>query len=267
MNTLFVFFLQNSIIAINITAINSQGIRSDFKNANHPHKNPTNGQRVKKPLCISLGRGCSPALNLRSLKLRTAAYPFDWLISPLTALVNGLQDDFKHLLNNCKLRPDKKGVIDSYGFQFVHDWPTVNQPVIDAINTDFITDSIISNEWKKALPQVKEKYRRRIERFKNACLGSEKIFFFRTDDMTKEQAVYLKTFLSNKFPSLNFILIIVSHNKQSWQIDGIKNFQISAFHDPKAWKKALKQLSPEFDDIEVLQDKSYRECYPLCNHY
>jgi len=124
---------------------------------------------TETPLCISLGGTCGPALNLRDLKIRTEAYPFDWLVSPFESLYRALTDDFELFLINIQVAPHKNGVIDHYGFHFTHDWPTILDHDFDPLTTDFIGCSTLYPEWEMALPSVRKKYQRRIKRFKKTC--------------------------------------------------------------------------------------------------
>src|SRR5271156_6690476 len=74
----------------------------------------------KAPLCISLGHSCGPAIHLRYFKLRTEAYPFDWITSHFDSLYQALKDDFKYFLSDLKNKPGYcDGVIDYYGFHFI----------------------------------------------------------------------------------------------------------------------------------------------------
>lgn len=200
----------------------------------------------QQPVCISLGAACGSAMHLRSLGLRTAAYPFDWIISPFESLYEALNDDFSHFLTELTLREDGNGVIDYYGFHFTHDWPTKNNPNIDPLNTEFIGVESLYPEWEKALPLVREKYRRRIQRFREACLGNERVYFFRTEYVNQEQAIMIRDLIRYKYPTLDFVLVVSTIGekfKKPWNIDGIKNFYIGGdFND---WKPFLSQIFSE----------------------
>lgn len=205
----------------------------------------TNTVSPKTPLYISLGSSCCSALNLRSLGIRTAAYPFDWVISPFDALYAALKDDFQYFLSDLKIRPGNQGVIDHYGFHFTHDWPTIQHSTIDALNSDFIGNNILFHTWQQVLPAVKEKYRRRIERLKQACLGKEKVFFIRTEEVSKETAIILRDFFRKKYPNLDFVLIALKNDitfQQPWNLDNIKNFYFPQWGDFKHLGAILKQV-------------------------
>ncbi len=211
----------------------------------------TNNLDSKIPLCISLGNACGPAINLRDLKIRKEAYPFDWIVSPSSALYKALTDDFSQFLTDIKPRPDNTGVIDSYGFHFTHDWPTEHQPVIDAATSDFVGNAVLHGQWEEVVPLVREKYLRRIKRFKEACLGQEKVVFIRWNSR-KEDLEILRDVFRNKYPNLDFILIAVSHEedfKEPWNIPYIKNFCRDQWYDPMGLARMLAQVDPAFNDI------------------
>lgn len=99
---------------------------------------------------ISLGFFCSVASELERVGLRSASYPFDWLISDFEGVVKAIESHFEDFLNydnmaqyemNPSFYKDQK-----YKMQFYHDFDECNS-------------------LKKQLPKVKEKYGRRIERF------------------------------------------------------------------------------------------------------
>jgi hypothetical protein len=120
---------------------------------------------------ISLGMKCDSAVwgvenNIRSTKANGyKTCPFDEIISNLPGIIQCLRDDFKYFLTDLRVLPNGEGVMDHYGLWFTHDWPTTQQPNIDALNVDYISNHALFHEWEKALPGVREKYKRRIRRF------------------------------------------------------------------------------------------------------
>jgi hypothetical protein len=206
------------------------------------------------PICISLGDACGPVLMLRDLKIRTEAFPFDWIQSPFDAFYKALVSDFAFFLTDLTMRPDKQGVIDHYGFNFTHDWPTIHDPHINPLTSDFIGNCQLFNEWEKALPLVREKYHRRIERLKQMCLGRNKIIFIRSGSFSrpKEEALMIRDFFSKKYPTLEFLLVVLSSQenfKTEWNIDHIKNFYLKKWHDPAGLAKILQKVDPVFNNL------------------
>lgn len=205
--------------------------------------------QIKATTIISLGQACNVAGALRDNGLRMQAYPFDWTVSPFSALYNAINDDFKNFLQEDSLSiriSDRYGVLDYYGFHFVHDFPA-NQPndaFAELIGENHVTGGIIVDNWKEFLPTVKEKYYRRIERFKKACLGEEHVYFIRYGDTSKNQATLLRDLLIKKYPTINFTLIILGTSyemHQNWNLEQIKNFYLNE-NNPKEWNALFKKL-------------------------
>lgn len=206
------------------------------------------------PLCISLGSFCAPAIHLRvldplqdsvkTLHIRENAYPFDWIISSFDALYACLNDDFNKFLYDLHQRQGLE-IVDYYGFVFIHDWPTTQSGSFDILNNDSgVNNAHLIANWNDYTPLVKEKYARRIERFKEACSGSDKVYFIRYHGITKKQAIMLRDLLQKKYKNLEFELIVISDDKTSWNLDKIKNFYMH-LHD---WGK-LDLWTTIFDQV------------------
>jgi len=208
----------------------------------------------KDPICISLGDACGPALMLRNLKIRTEAFPFDWLVSPFDAFYQALVSDFSLFLADLTMRPDKTGVIDHYGLHFTHDWPTIHNPHIDALGSDYISNCKLLTEWEQVLPLVREKYKRRIERFKKICLGEDKVIFIRGGSFlsAQEEAILIRDFFRDKYPTLEFILLVISSQEEfkvDWELENIRNFYLKEWHDPAGLADILKKIDPTFTHL------------------
>jgi hypothetical protein len=104
---------------------------------------------------MSLGLLCTPAMELRTLGLRKTAMPFDWLRSTPAGIVECIRSGFSGFHADVRLNPASERVVDSLGFEFTHDYPTLE------ISTTGPTTEV----WEDHIPRVCEKYHRRIERF------------------------------------------------------------------------------------------------------
>lgn len=201
------------------------------------------------PKYIPLGGACGTALMLRTLNLRQEAYPFDWMISPFESLYMALDDDFEHFFESLRLRSDNQGVIDSYGFEFTHDLPTIASSAVDTLNVDFIGNNFLHPSWEAAVPFAWEKFQRRINRFRAACSGDDKVFFIRTEYITKEQAIALCNLIEKKYPTLDFVLIIIAMGsgdyKQPWGLDKVRTCYAS-YDDSERCKAFLDAVVREF---------------------
>jgi len=173
----------------------------------------------QETLFVSLGSYCGPAGLSLSSGLRKAAFPFDWNVSfDGEKLIELLEDDFLHFLDDDYLLTDDflipfaSGILLNiyYHIEFVHEG-VFKGP-----------DSL------QKLELMKEKYRRRIDRFRNLREYSGKVYFMRAghlDSLTDHNRVFknkdnieispeyslrLYKTLKMRFPKLNFSLIIIN---------------------------------------------------------
>ena len=188
-----------------------------------------------KKIAISLGQSCGPAMQLRvSLSrhygIRDQAFPFDWLITPFDALYKCLQEDFVNFLNPAYLSlynhaSHCTGILDSYyGLRFIHDFPTIDAP--DTAGDGPTFGGFIVTNFLDYLDPIKEKYERRIARFRKTLSGTDEIIFIR-DIITKQQSILLYNLIKSYYPTLNFTLVVVDSTeemKYPWNLSGIKNF-------------------------------------------
>jgi len=124
---------------------------------------------------ITLGQDCSAATALRILSMRNYALPFDWIRSNPEILSEVILNNFKGFHETLKLSENKHYVTDSYGLEYPHDYPTLTQPVLNMngeVNTEDILEHRIIDTWEQHIDSVKEKYKRRIERF-HSIMNSE----------------------------------------------------------------------------------------------
>lgn len=204
-----------------------------------------------KPVFISIGGWCVPALFLRQFKLREAAYPFDWLTtgSQFENLYKIIQNDFADFLHKENLYIDPRSptyVQDrATGFSIAHDFPTDRQ-------------HNIVPDYLDAYDTVKAKYDRRIKRFKDTLMSDGKVIFIRVDAQgqgTPQQAMLLRDLIISKYPHLDFVYIQLGYTdeyKTPWNIDHIKNYYIdpAATDGPANWNfDCWKILLQGIEDI------------------
>lgn len=182
-------------------------------------------------LCISLGFNCTMALQLDHYKLRKRSFPFDWNITSLQGLCEVINNHFADFLNPHYLSarfglPYVQGVTNlKYNIALAHDFPDIK--------------GIAPANYLDYLPDIQEKYYRRIKRFYNACNMAKKVYFFRTefwywplhsDVQNKENVKRLRDILARNFPSNNWVLVVISNNiqyKHDWQMSKVKNFYVA----------------------------------------
>lgn len=207
---------------------------------------------VFKPLMsyyISIGSDCSAAAALRGLNLRQQAYPFDWMQSSVPGIVQCIQENFLGFHEDIQLMPHGRRMIDVYGFEYPHDYPLQGHNSDDdhQIGEGMIgeqTGLLISDDWERYYPTVKEKYLRRIQRFREAMNDTSKPVIFLTrhgEEAAKELFMFLRTHYARndlymvnsdpdakdlQFPESGFLCIRTEENGiwnegKCWQ-DGIQ---------------------------------------------
>jgi len=194
-------------------------------------------ENLSPPIFISLGSHCEPSQQLILNNLRSAAFPFDWLLTlNFQGFLSLIQEDFQFFMDHRYLTQDASGVVLNtyYCIDFrheLHDW----------------TD----NDFFKHYPEIKEKYRRRINRFQECKYNKSRAYFIRaafdlnlnpflptiTQDCTKidrNQANALKNVLCRKFPKLDFYLVIINYDEENADdilgVDRVLEFKIRKSH-------------------------------------
>jgi hypothetical protein len=169
--------------------------------------------------CISLGTDCSPAVIIRDLGLRKNAYPFDWvdLHNNHNIIIRCIENNFETFHNNVYLSKNKTRIIDENNIQFPHDYPTKELKETYDINgeNNNIEEKIIINNWKDYELGVKNKYKRRCNRFMNILNGNQKIIFFHRGNL--DGCIELYNYIKNKYPNLVFALIVATNENKNYE--------------------------------------------------
>jgi len=192
---------------------------------------------------ITLGYDCSPAEALRNLGRRTQALPFDWIISSFASLERCIKDDFSKFHTNLRFNHNQSRLIDEYGFEFPHDYPLENTSSIEAGegNIKEETGRRITENWKDYYDTVKEKYNRRIERFRQ--IMSERLPVIVMCRYSLQDMFKIHTFLTRHYqnPRIFFVNCCpqVFSNKNFITIRAEDNGE---WNDVNAWKKGLDTM-------------------------
>lgn len=200
-----------------------------------------------EPRFISLGRTCHVALGLKAINLRDASYPFDWIItSDLDTLIHALDDKLEHYTDpeHFALSHGWPHALNTlYGLQFIHDFtPDEGQ----------LTEEIAAEEWVS----FKERYDRRVERFKNLDHYPGKVFFLRSMwDYEYEgangeflensaRAERLRDALRDLFPNLDFTLVIFTRPELNIppieNLAGVVEIRMSHAHGRPLYEKLME---------------------------
>jgi len=122
-----------------------------------------------------------------------------------------VDDDFKEFHDGLRLSECKKYVIDSYGNEFPHDYPTHKEPAGTNIyeGKDNIREDTIVDDWMQYIAVNKEKYARRIERFISLMKSDELLVI-----LTKCTLQYIQVFrdlFHRKYAKTNIIYVVYSN--------------------------------------------------------
>jgi len=134
-------------------------------------------------------------------------------------------DDFKGFHRSLRLNDEETRLIDEYGFEFPHDYPTSTQ---SEVGEGTVHEATIIVGWEKCHDIVLEKYKRRVERFKNILSSAAPIiavfrgdpsyiFFFREaflEKYNKKNIIYVVS--SNRSCYSNDIIVCNTENKGDW---------------------------------------------------
>lgn len=221
------------------------------------------GEIQNDAVFVSLGSYCGPAGFTRSAGLRTAAFPFDWLVfTSEEKLIEVLNDDFLHFLDQDYLIPDHylipfytgaTLVNTYYHFQFCHDGTFHEGPEHNQ-NSNLNMQKLIA------------KYTRRIQRFRDLNHHRGRIFFIRSSygdalgnphyaykyesnvNISKDHALRIFEALKNRFPNPKIYLIIMNNQyhldtkNSEWISDHIFMTQVPPTSGDEALTRWYKEL-------------------------
>jgi hypothetical protein len=188
---------------------------------------------------ISLGYECSTASILRELGLRKFALPFDWIRTSPLGIYYCISDNFMQFHKILHLATSKGYIIDEYGFEYPHDYPTTSNMASLPGEGD-MDEAIIKCGWETYHGTVLEKYERRIERFHAILRSSEPIialFFGNTSDIYMFKAAFLEVYhkknivyvVNSHVPSMSEDVVVCDGSKDGW-LSAIKEAENRSKH-------------------------------------
>ena len=199
---------------------------------------------------ITIGADCSPAAALRELNLRQFALPFDWVQTNVHNLKLCFHDNFEKYHQTLKLNNTKTRLVDTYGFQFPHDYPFTGE-CDDADFTNAIgeyfpeirTKTIIPN-WHDFHHIAIEKYQRRIERFNNIMNESSNIIIMLCR-YPPSSAIQIKNMLQSHYHREN-IFVINSNRTEHFDTNNkilhIHTEKNNKWNDSVIWNDAINKM-------------------------
>jgi len=175
---------------------------------------------------VSLGAQCEVGISLNSKGLRKEAYPFDWMISPLSFISRVIKNKIKSIdINSLKfVKGQDHCYLSNNEIILVHDFDdfSINGEIKKRnssppeINPDIDSDSeqkeTSDNELVEAKDAVFKKYQRRLERFHTLLMSNKKVLFVRQYMAnhpylgidTQEDIIELIELIETMYPNLNF---------------------------------------------------------------
>ena len=194
---------------------------------------------------IPLGVDCSPAAALNGMKMRKMSLPFDWVVSTPETTIKCINDDFAQFHRNLKLSNSRHRVIDSYGIEYPHDYPTKGAIIKDNSreeNDDGYTENEIVDDYREYTESVLSKYTRRIVRLKGLFTDNKPIIVLMRSSY--QSAYNMKKFIDEKY-NTNVIIVLATKenpphtdNKASYIICCDPECQ-SNWNDSKVWENAI----------------------------
>lgn len=179
-----------------------------------------------KIVYISIGSDCAVAYHLRKLNLVDAAYPFDWIkCDSIKSICETLDNDFSNFFENytIKHQSDNFDNFDEGG-----------KSLVKIILKNKMILPHEAHEMEFNFDSYKEKYKRRIGRFKNIIRDeSIKKIFVRADNSPNDSdKVKLKESLE-KFGAIHFDILFINYD--NYICNGEFNWQRNYIN----WNKIL----------------------------
>jgi hypothetical protein len=186
---------------------------------------------------ITIGKDCSPATALKNMGLRKEALPFDWVESKVNALDKCFAENFERFHTKLYKNKIKTRMIDSYGFEFPHDYPTIQQD----ISGQLIPEYYIADGWESQYDVIKAKYGRRIDRFRNILSDPAPIIVLCRYYMSELRII--QTFFIKYYNKHNVYFVNATH--ESFENDNILCInpeKMGDWNNTKIWSEGISQI-------------------------
>jgi hypothetical protein len=194
---------------------------------------------------VSFGYDCSPAAALRNLGIRDYALPFDWVQSNYQCITKCIEYDFLDFHCHLQLNHSNTRVVDSYGFQFPHDYPFTEDFAVEELGEGVFGEDLqkkIIQNWYEYNDIVIKKYKRRIDRF-NSIFNDTKPIIILCRNYQVEDIYRLRYFLKKKYNKSNIYFVLSS--KQNFESNAIVSRdteQNGKWNDEFIWNEAIQKI-------------------------
>lgn len=215
---------------------------------------------------ISLGYRCQPAMQMRFNNLRSAAYPFDWLIVPFDSLCDLLENHFVGFLDAEHLEVRLNYYYQDDGGRASGNYPHIWEKKYNILMRH---DFEFNADFMRRYAEVKEKYDRRIARFYEALASGKHIYFIR-QGITHAQAERLDTILQRLFPCLRYTIVAIDFEgdiQTPWQMPRVKQYYMplpvpyNRDGDLAAWCAVFQDLGLLSAASKPLSQQEYAALY------
>ncbi len=151
-------------------------------------------ENIKNIVYIPIGTNCLVANFLKQRNLRKHAFPFDWNCTSISSFCDIISNDFDGFLDDIFIGEKiKRMLFEENQINQVKVYDTEIYPIIcKKYNILFPHD--FDNTDKKTLSEVKNKYKRRIERFRDfiANTNNQIVLVYHVDNLNDwQKSVYL----------------------------------------------------------------------------
>lgn len=172
---------------------------------------------------VSLGHDCQSAHYIREHANQPETYPFDWLITPVPALLKLIEfgpeslffDKSQFLTKDEAGRPHATVTHKGLGVILYHEFPAG----LKALNS---YDKVVT------------KFRHLAQRWHSIAQIRGRMLFIR-HYATKDESLQIQTALRKAFPQMHFDLLVVNEgesDKDSWNLPEITNVSVGATTTP-----------------------------------
>lgn len=205
---------------------------------------------------VGLGRDCQVACMLKVNKIRKEAFPLDWLVSKnFDKVCLAFEDDFINFLNPSYLEYKVNYIYNShYEFAYNHFFPLKGKRATGEV----CQAGVLDENFLDHLPIVESVQNRRINRLQTLLNSNDKVIFIRCHGKPEDATnfVYL---IKNKYPNLDFLLVIIHENENynfEWEIPNAINFYVTKksgrgdwWHIDE-WNHILEILKLNYSDLD-----------------
>lgn len=167
--------------------------------------------------------------------------PFDWVESNVDSLEKCIGDRFAQYHKGLRLNDTKTRVIDAYGFEFPHDYPTMDSEMEEVGECNYgETGKCIVENWMDYYDIVKAKYDRRINRFVAVLLDSRPIIVlcrYSPADVLRIQGILTRAFHKK---NIYFVNAYPSRYETPYLLNITPD--VERWNDSEIWKQGIERM-------------------------